>query len=199
MLHSSTSWRSSPKLLFFFIVDCIEDGSGINVDVGMPKTSPEGLISPIFGGLNESLKLPLHEAVRRECAKWELLPSICPWFEMLPALGNLCMVIVCGCACFGEWYDQSFVEDVEGSSLAALSSRLLSAIASIFRSFDDGTGAGTKNFALAGRAGFTGGTEGEWNKFAEFPPFWLKVSTYLNSTQTISSIFSKLSNTVDDW
>ena len=119
----------------------------------MPKAAPEGLISPIFGGLNESLKLPLHEAVRREWEKLESLPSVCPCFEMLPALGNLCMVIVC--ACFGGWYDQSFVEDVDGFSLAALSSRLLSAIASIFCSLDDGTGAGIKNFALAGRAGFT--------------------------------------------
>jgi hypothetical protein len=82
------------------------------------------------------------------------------------------------------------VEDVEGSSLAALSSRLLSAIASIFCSFDDGTGAGTKNFVLAGRAGFTDGTEGDWNKFAELPLFLLKVSTYLNNSQIISSIFS---------
>lgn len=32
----------------------------------MPKASPKGFILLGFGGLNESLKLPLHEAVRRE-------------------------------------------------------------------------------------------------------------------------------------
>ena len=63
--------------------------------------------------------------------------------------------------CFGDRYDQSFVADVEGYSFVALSSCLPSAIASIACSFDDGAGVGTKNFALAARAGFTEGTEGD--------------------------------------
>lgn len=65
--------------------------------------------------------------------------------------------------CLGDWYDQSFVADVEGSSLAALSSWLLSAIASIVCSFDDGAGAGAgiKNFGVEARAGFTDGTGGD--------------------------------------
>lgn len=177
--QSSTSCRSSPKLLLF-IVECIEeDWLGMNVNGGMPKASPNGLVSRTVGGLNESLTFPLHEAVRRELAKWELLPPVAPCFEMFPILGNFCMATAD--TCFGGWYDQSFVEDVEGSSLAALSSWLLSAIASIVLWFDDGAGAGTKNLALAGRTGFTDGTEGGWNKFAEFPPPWLKVSTYLCS------------------
>ncbi|KAJ1422126.1 prenyltransferase UbiA [Sesbania bispinosa] len=86
------------------------------------------------------------------------VPFVALGFEMLPILGNLCMAIAE--TCFGDWNDQSFMEDVEGSSLAALPSWLLSAIASITCSFDDGTGAGIKNFALAARAGFTDGTEG---------------------------------------
>lgn len=43
----------------------------------------------------------------------------------------------------------------------------------------DGRGVGTKNFAFAETAGLTDGTEGDWNNFAELPPPWLKVSTYL--------------------
>ena len=85
---------------------------------------------------------------------------------MLPKLGNLCMVV----DDLGDWYEHSFV---------ALSSCLLSAIASIVCSFDDGAAEGMKNFALAATAGFTDGTEGDRNKFAEVPPPWLKVSTYL--------------------
>ena len=63
--------------------------------------------------------------------------------------------------CFGDWYDHSFVVEIEGYSFVALSSCLLSTIASIVRSFDDGAGVGTKNFALAARTGFTDGTEGD--------------------------------------
>jgi hypothetical protein len=28
----------------------------------------------------------------------------------------------------------------------------------------------------------TDGTDGDWNRFAGFPPPWLKVSTYLSNT-----------------
>ena len=47
------------------------------------------------------------------------------------------------------------------SDVESMSSCLPSAIASIACSFDDGAGVGTKNFALAARAGFTEGTEGD--------------------------------------
>jgi hypothetical protein len=58
---------------------------------------------------------------------------------------------------------------------------MFSAIASIEYS-SDGAGAGTKNFAFEATAGLTDGTDGDWNRFAGFPPPWLKVSTYLSNT-----------------
>jgi len=71
--------------------------------------------------------------------------------------------------------------------VVALSSCMFSAIASIEYSSDGagagaGAGAGTKNFAFEATAGLTDGTDGDWNRFAGFPPPWLKVSTYLSNT-----------------
>lgn len=76
---------------------------------------------------------------------------------MLSMLGNL--VIVIDDEGVGE-YKLSFVDDVEGFSVVAPSSRTFSAIASIECS-PDGAGAGTKNFAFAAMEGLTDGTEGE--------------------------------------
>ena len=142
----------------------------------MPSASPKGFTSLVFGGLNESLKLPLHEAVRRECVEREPRPFvITPWLGMLPMLGNLCMVDDDG----GGTWNASLTVDVEASSLVGTSSCTLSAIASIVCSPE--AGEGMKNFALAATAGLTDGIGGDWNKFAGLPPPWLKVSTYLQS------------------
>jgi hypothetical protein len=77
----------------------------------------------------------------------------------------------------GDW-NESFLMEVEGSSLVVVSSCPFSAIAPIVSSPDD-AGVGIKNFAFADTEGLTDGTEGDWNKFAGCPPPWLKVSTYL--------------------
>lgn len=63
----------------------------------MPSCSPRVLISAFFrGGLKESLKLPLHEAVRRELDWKELSAStIDALLGILPILGNLCMEVIC--------------------------------------------------------------------------------------------------------
>lgn len=89
-------------------------------------------------------------------------------------LGNLCLVI----DETGDW-KESFVMDVEGFSLVAVSSGTFSAIASIGCSAGD-AGAGTKNFAFAAIAGLADGIEGDWNDFAGLALPWLKVSTYLS-------------------
>lgn len=67
---------------------------GINDEGGIPNTSPRGFISALLGGLKDSAKLPLHDAVRREWDEREPLPlpvNVVPLFEMLPILANLCM------------------------------------------------------------------------------------------------------------
>lgn len=94
-------------------------------------------------------------------------------------LGNLCLVMDGGA---GDWNEIS-EEDVEGISAfgaeteasSVLSVRVFSIISL------DVDGAGTKNFALAPPIGLTDGTDGE-NDINEFPPPWLKVSTYLFET-----------------
>ena len=98
-----------------------------------------------------------------------------PMYGMLSMLGNLCTVI--DDECIGDW-NESFAMDVERSTLVEVSSCPFSAIASIVCSPSD-AGVGINNFALGATGGLTDGTEGDWNKFAGFPPPWLKVSTYL--------------------
>lgn len=72
----------------------------MNDEGGMPNTSPRGFISALLGGLNDSAKLPLHDAVLRERDEREPLPLpllmpvvVVPLFEMLSMLANLCMFI----------------------------------------------------------------------------------------------------------
>jgi hypothetical protein len=90
----------------------------------------------------------------------------------------------------GDW-NESFLKDVEGSSLVVVSSCPFSAIASIVSSPDDAR-VGIKNFAFAATEGLTDGTEGDWNKFAGLPPPWLKVSTYLPKAHENSFIETNL-------
>jgi hypothetical protein len=153
---------------------------GINDEGDMLNISPCDLDSTALGGLNESLKLPLQDAVRREWDETGPLPFIiAPFLVMLSTLENLCIVSaedVEGCE--GPFL---FILDVEGFSVVALSSCMFSAIASIEYSCG-GAGVGTKNFAFAATAGFTDGTDGDWNRFSGLPPPWLKVSTYLSNT-----------------
>ena len=67
---------------------------GINDEGVMPKASPGDLDSIAIGGLNESLKLPLHDAVRRELDETKSFPFIIsPFLVMLSMLGNLCIAI----------------------------------------------------------------------------------------------------------
>ena len=54
----------------------------------------------------------------------------------------------------------------------------LSVVVSNVCSLED-IGVGTKNLGLVPLEGLMDGTEGDWNKFVEFPPPLLKVSTYL--------------------
>lgn len=62
----------------------------------MLSCSPVGLIPAfLWVGLEESLKLPLHDAVRRELGwKEPCASTIDPLLLILPMLGNLCMVVV---------------------------------------------------------------------------------------------------------
>lgn len=86
-----------------------DDGGGIS------SASTKGLVSTIFGGLYDSLKLPLHEAGRRERDDMEALPLpfiALPPLAILSMLGNLCMFIFEEDE--GDWKEPS--TDVEGSS-----------------------------------------------------------------------------------
>ena len=67
---------------------------------------------------------------------------------------------------------------LEEFSLIAVGSCTLSVVVSNVCSLED-IGVGTKNLGLVPLAGLMDGTEGDWNKFVEFPPLLLKVSTYL--------------------
>lgn len=67
---------------------------------------------------------------------------------------------------------------------AESSSWLFSSIASMVCSFDDCTGAGIKNLALEAATDLVAGTDGDCNRFADFPPPRLKVSTYFDRTPT---------------
>lgn len=144
----------------------------------MPNASPSGLTSALLRGeVKASPTLPLHEAVRRELDERDPLPLpfvlvVLPPFVILSMLANLCIVI--GGGGDGDWYEL-FMEGIEGFSVIAA---LWAARGSTGCSTDD-DGVGTKNFGLAVVAGLMEGTAGDWNKFAGFPPPWLKVSTYL--------------------
>lgn len=81
----------------------------------------------------------------------------------------------------GDW-NELLTMKVEGLPSFGEASCMLSEVFSILSSTLD-TGEGTKNLGLAPPAGLIEGIEGDWNKFAWFPPPWLKVSTYLAKNQ----------------
>ena len=176
----STSWRSSPELLRFG-ENCTAEGStGLYKDGGTPRTSPRGFISFIIEGLHASLRLPLHDAARREGGGAKLVPcAIGPVFlcTILSMLGNRCRLADDDVDVCGEEKKSSLTE-VGGLALFRVASCMLSpGVWTV--STTEATGVGMKKLGLEPPPGLAAGIEGDWNKLDGVPPPLLKVSTYL--------------------
>jgi hypothetical protein len=194
--QSSTSWRSSPELLRFD-GSIIDEGSwGLYKDGDtLCASSPRGLVAFIIEGLLASLRLPLHDAARRDGGGTKKLLSLAigPVLlcTILSTLGNRCRLVDDEVDVLCEENESSLYEE-GGLSLLTVVSRMLSPGFSTVCSTAK-TGEGIKKVGLEPPPGLTAAIAGDGNKFDGLPPPLLNVSTYLKKLQSVLHTYSERS------